>query len=70
MKPLTQTVKFMAPGLGVHVLGWGQYANTSDAPADSKHARFIEYSSSALPTFIQEECESTTRHLWFYQPYA
>lgn len=46
-------------------------SNTSDvSPVSSTDVCFADYSSSTLPTVIQEDCKKTTRYVWFYQPHV
>lgn len=42
-------------------------SNASNVPPNATDACFTDKSSSTLPTDIQEECERTTRYIWFYQ---
>nr|XP_034320549.1 multiple epidermal growth factor-like domains protein 10 isoform X2 [Crassostrea gigas] len=42
-------------------------SNSSDVSPGSTDACFIDDMSETLPTVIQEECERTTRYVWFYQ---
>lgn len=45
-------------------------SNVSNVSPSSTDVCFTDYSSSTLPTVIQEECERTARYVWFYQPHV